>query len=148
MAATAGRIDIHNTPANARVVDFLPGTEAAKRAALVICNGGSPTTYQALAEGTPVLGLVSNNMDQHLNMAAVRRAGAGEILRARDADAPRIRALVIRMLQTTDYAVAAARLTDAHRKWKSAIEFARLLDDVLAADRTSRERAAAAASSA
>ena len=58
--------------ANVRLADVLPGEHAAARADLVICNGGSPTTHQALAEGTPVLGLASN-MDQHLNMAGVQR---------------------------------------------------------------------------
>jgi UDP:flavonoid glycosyltransferase YjiC (YdhE family) len=131
IASTAGRIATRNAPTNARIAEFLPGIEAARRAALVICNGGSPTTYQALAAGTPVLGLVSNNMDQHLNMAAVRRVGAGEVLRGRDVDCRCIRETALTILQTADYAAAAKVIADAHRKWDSTSRFARLVDDVL-----------------
>ena len=131
IASTAGRIGIRNAPANARITEFLPGTEAAARAALVICNGGSPTTYQALAAGTPVLGLVSNNMDQHLNMEGVRRVRAGEVLRARDVEARCIRQTVLAILQTADYAAAAKVIANAHREWDSASKFAELVNDVL-----------------
>lgn len=81
IAATAGRVKVGEVPANAFVADFLPGEAAAARAAVVICNGGSPTTYQALAAGKPVIGLASN-LDQYLNMQAVERAGTGVTLRA------------------------------------------------------------------
>jgi UDP:flavonoid glycosyltransferase YjiC (YdhE family) len=74
IAATAGRIDPKTVPPNAFVADYLPGEEAASRAAVVICNGGSPTTQQALAAGKPVIGIASN-LDQHLNMAAIERRG-------------------------------------------------------------------------
>jgi UDP:flavonoid glycosyltransferase YjiC (YdhE family) len=131
IASTAGRVQVRDAPANARIMEFLPGTEAARRSALVICNGGSPTTYQALAAGTPVLGLTSNNMDQHLNMAAVRRAGAGETLCARDASARRVSEMVRRMLRTADYAAAAGRIARAHREWEPTSQFGRLVDDVL-----------------
>jgi UDP:flavonoid glycosyltransferase YjiC (YdhE family) len=95
-----------------------------------------------------VLGLVSNNMDQHLNMAAVRRAGAGETLRARDVDPRRIRELVLRMLQTADYAAAAGRIASAHRSWESTSEFARLVDAVpgLGSGATPSRRSAVTAS--
>ena len=63
-----------------------PAREAAARAKLVICNGGSPASQQALAAGVPVLG-ISSNMDQFLNMGAVVQAGAGILLRADRLDA-------------------------------------------------------------
>jgi len=53
-AATADRSDSTNVPANAFVADYLPGEAAAARSAVVICNGGSMTTQQALAAGVPV----------------------------------------------------------------------------------------------
>ena len=116
VAATAGRAaDLRQVPANAHVADFLPGEEAARRAALVICNGGSPTTYQALAAGVPVIGLVSNNMDQHLNMANVRRAGCGEVLRARDVKAADVSRVAARILSGEGYHMAARRSAEAHR---------------------------------
>lgn len=81
VAATAGNINVDSAPANAFVADFLPGDQAAARASLVICNGGSPTSHQALAAGVPVLGIASN-LDQFLNMQGVVKAGAGALLRA------------------------------------------------------------------
>lgn len=47
LAATAGTIRVDAVPPNAYVAPFLPGDAAARRASLVICNGGSPTSQQA-----------------------------------------------------------------------------------------------------
>ena len=63
--------------------DYLDGNAAAKRADLVICNGGSLTCQQAFAHGKPVLGIAAN-MDQFLNMAGVCRVNAGLLLRSDD----------------------------------------------------------------
>lgn len=81
VAATAGNVELASIPHNARVARFLPGEVAARRAALVICNGGSPTCHQALVAGVPVLG-IAGNLDQFLNMDGVLRTGAGALLRA------------------------------------------------------------------
>ena len=131
IGATAGHARVSQVPANARIEAFLPGEAAAARSSLVICNGGSPTTYQALTAGVPVLGLVSNNMDQHLNMQAVSRAGAGEILKARGVTATAIRTAVKRMLATSSYTDAARRLAEAHRSCPVGERFPALVDEVL-----------------
>ncbi len=62
---------------------LVDGNDIAKRASLVICNGGSPTAYQALAQGTPVIGIPSN-MDQLLAMRFIEDAEAGKLVRFRD----------------------------------------------------------------
>jgi UDP:flavonoid glycosyltransferase YjiC (YdhE family) len=59
---------------------YLPGEEACKRADLVICNGGSPTTAQALSAGVPFIG-VASNLDQFLNMHYMEQAGIGLTVR-------------------------------------------------------------------
>ncbi len=92
--------------------DYLPGEEAAARAALVVCNGGSPTCYQALAAGVPVLGLPSN-LDQYLNMSCLVRAGAGLLLRADRARVPAIAAAVRRLIGESSFRTNAARLKAA-----------------------------------
>ena len=61
--------------------DYLDGNAAAKRADLVICNGGSLTCQQAFAHGKAVLGIAAN-MDQFLNMEGVSRVNAGLVLRS------------------------------------------------------------------
>jgi UDP:flavonoid glycosyltransferase YjiC (YdhE family) len=81
VAATAGHARPGRVPANARVTDLLPGDRVAARAGVVVCNGGSPTTYQGLSAGKPVIG-ICGNLDQYLNMTLVDRAGAGCLLRA------------------------------------------------------------------
>lgn len=81
IAACAGRGLPEYVPPNAFVTDYLPGEEAAKRATLVISNGGSQTSYQALANGKPVIGMPTN-LDQYLNMQYLQQAGVGLTIRA------------------------------------------------------------------
>ena len=81
LLATAERADMAGDGETLFTADYLPGLAACERADLVICNGGSPTTTQALLKGRPVLGIASN-VDQLLNMRAVQATGAGAGLRA------------------------------------------------------------------
>lgn len=111
MAATAGKPAPASVPANARVFDYLPGDQAAARAALVVCNGGSLAVQQALAAGVPVLG-VASNMDQFLNMAPVVSAGAGRLLRADRLSVERVRQACQALLGSAD-ATTAARVLGA-----------------------------------
>ena len=80
VAATAGRAEPLPPTPNSHIADYLPGDTCARLASVVICNGGSPATYQGLAAGKPVIGLAANT-DQFLNMAAVEDAGFGILLR-------------------------------------------------------------------
>ena len=111
MAATAGKLAPASVPANTRVFDYLPGDQAAARAALVVCNGGSLAVQQALAAGVPVLG-VASNMDQFLNMAPVVSAGAGRLLRADRLTVEQVREACQALLGSAD-ATAAARALGA-----------------------------------
>jgi UDP:flavonoid glycosyltransferase YjiC (YdhE family) len=79
MVATTGRVKLEPR-SSVWIADYLPGLEAARRASLVVCNGGSPTCYQALCAGIPILGIPSN-LDQYLNMSAIQQAGVGVQLR-------------------------------------------------------------------
>ena len=81
IVSTAGKLAPRNIPRFVHIRAFLPGLEAARVADLVICNGGSPTVYQAMAAGVPVLGLPSN-LDQYLMMEHVERTGVGLAVRS------------------------------------------------------------------
>lgn len=81
LLATAGHKPDTPLPGNVFHAPFLPGEAAVARADLVLCNGGSPTSYQALAAGKPVIGL-AGNLDQQLNMSRIEAAGAGIRLHA------------------------------------------------------------------
>lgn len=117
-------------PDNLLAADYLPGMEAAKLARLVICNGGSPTSHQALAAGVPVLGLPSN-LDQFLNMQAVEASGAGLLLRADRADAASIRLVVENMLATACHAEAAQRIALTFDRYPAGPRFTQLVDTLL-----------------
>ena len=81
VVATAGRsMPVALRPGTTRFFDYLPADLVCKKARLVVCNGGSPTTNQALRNGVPVLG-IAKNMDQFLNMRAIERFGAGVLVR-------------------------------------------------------------------
>lgn len=105
-ASTAGAA-APQAPANARLASYLPGEAAAQRSRLMISNGGSLSSLQALAAGIPTLGIASN-MDQFLNMAPIEAAGAGLTLRADRLSVTAIRQAAEGLLRS-DAAAAAAR---------------------------------------
>jgi UDP:flavonoid glycosyltransferase YjiC (YdhE family) len=107
--ATAGRWTTSALPANVWSTDFLPGDQVVNRAKLVICNGGSPTVYQALRGGIPVLGIASN-MDQHLMMEAVAREGAGILERSDSARVDSLQVAVATLLEDESYRRGARKL--------------------------------------
>ena len=79
---TAGKaLSFAPNPLTTQVFNYLPGSTVCQSASLVICNGGSPTTNQALSCGVPVLG-IAHNMDQFLNMDTIVKFGAGLLIRA------------------------------------------------------------------
>lgn len=130
IVATAGRYRLAAIPSNAHLAEYLPGTQAAARASLVVCNGGSPTSSQALAAGAPVLGLSGTNMDQHLNMEAVQRAGAGLVLRPRGLTSAALRSTVEELLGRPGYRQAAGRLAEAHQRCHAPSRFASLIGEI------------------
>lgn len=127
IAATLGQPLSRPAPDNARLADYLPGRDAAARASLVVCNGGSPTTHQALAAGTPVLG-VAGNMDQHLNMHGVARFGAGELIRSDRASVRAIREASARILDGPKYREAARGLAEVFSGYDAPARFRAVLD--------------------
>jgi UDP:flavonoid glycosyltransferase YjiC (YdhE family) len=112
------------------VASYLPGDEAARRSAFVVCNGGSSTAYQALYEGIPVLGLPAN-LDQHLAMAAITRRGAGIAVRARTASVTAIRDAGSTLLASDRHAEAARAVAADLRRYDAAARFGRRLSALL-----------------
>jgi UDP:flavonoid glycosyltransferase YjiC (YdhE family) len=97
VASTAGAQPPGRVPGNAHVAGMLPGDRIVPRCGVVISNGGSPSTYQGLGAGKPVIG-ICENLDQYLNMTLVEGAGAGRVLRSGRLSAPLVRAAVLRAL--------------------------------------------------
>lgn len=126
MVATAGR-EAPALPSNFLVAPYLPGLACARRAQLVICNGGSGSIYQALAEGVPVLGIPSN-ADQYLCTGALAAQGAGRLLRAGQLTAAAVLREVKTLLREESYS-RAARVLQAEVKASDAPgRFAQLVE--------------------
>jgi UDP:flavonoid glycosyltransferase YjiC (YdhE family) len=114
VVATAGRTSISSRE-GVRVADFVPLDAMAASARLVVCNGGSPMAYHALAHGVPVLG-IAGNLDQLLNMDYVERAGAGILVRADRASPIRLREAARRATGDPELAEGARRIGARIRK--------------------------------
>ena len=128
IAATAGTMLSGPLPRNAFISEYLAGTEAAQRASLVVCNGGSPTTHQALAAGVPVLG-IAGNMDQHLNMLGIVRSGAGMMVRSDHATKGAIAEAARRLLGVRSYTKAAEEIAAMFRRHDAPRRFAEVISE-------------------
>ncbi len=126
IAATAGRVTPTQIPDNVRIADFLSGAAASEVSNLVICNGGSPTSYQALAAGKPVIG-IATNMDQYLNMSLLQRAGAGRLLRAAQVTGKLVADTVIAALADTQMKQRAHALKAILERYRYATDFETLV---------------------
>jgi UDP:flavonoid glycosyltransferase YjiC (YdhE family) len=127
LLATAGRVRLGALPPHVFAADYLPGDLAARRAAVVISNGGSTTGYQALAEGRPVLGLPFN-LDQYLASQAIARAGAGLTVRAGLADAKAVAGALSHLLAEPSFATRATYVAADLRRSNAPAAFAALVD--------------------
>ena len=131
MLATAGRARLTAPGSNLRVAEYLPGDLAARRSDLVICNGGSTTGYQALAEGTPIIG-IPFNLDQYLAMQAIEGYGAGVTLRSGTLSAAQIRSAVALLLSDGRFWQRARQLAGEFSRYSAAGRFAEFVEDCTA----------------
>lgn len=131
IAATAGKIVPSDAPANAYIANYLPMDIATQRAQLVICNGGSLTTYQALASGVPVIGLPTN-LDQYLNTSLIVRQGAGLLVRGGEASPEMIRMAVLSALNEPRFTQAAQRLRADMVRYPAEHRFRATIEEICA----------------
>ncbi|HET6675233.1 MAG TPA: glycosyltransferase [Nitrospiraceae bacterium] len=141
LVSTAGRRLPAVLPGQAWISDYLPGDQAAARADLVICNGGSATAYQALAAGVPVLG-IPNNLDQYLMMHYMQKSGAGEFVRAGEASTGTLRRIVNKVLHEPLYRRRAISFQTAIQAGHGAQRFAALVEDLCEPNAASGKRLA------
>lgn len=140
--STASRVAPKAVPANVRMVDMIPGALAARKAAVVVCNGGASTGYQALAEGTPIVGIPSN-LDAFLAATAMRDAGAGLMLRASTVTPAQVRGAVERVLREESFRETARRLSASFATFDPHARFRSVLDGLAgSADRNHRPQGA------
>lgn len=132
LVATAGASVPPSQSPHLYITDYLPLEAVLRRASLLICNGGSLTTYQAMACGVPVIGVCSN-MDQLLNMQAMQRLGCGVLLRAGRLRPGQLAVAVARMLQDPAPARAATLMGETLARYDSAHRFRELVSEILPA---------------
>lgn len=131
LITTAGKpVPANLCSSKTRIFDYFPGHLACEKAILVICNGGSPTTNQALTRGTPVLG-VTKNMDQFLNMRTISEFGAGLSIRADRATQSTVRHSVESLLGNAQFALNAAKLAHAAKAISTRERFAAAINRLL-----------------
>ena len=129
--STAARVTPKNPPRNVRVVEMIPGDLAARKAAVVVCNGGASTGYQALAEGTPIVG-IPWNLDQLLSAIAMRDAGAGVFLRTATVTSAKIRAAVERVMREESFTQTAQRVAASFASFDPHARFRAVIDEAIA----------------
>lgn len=129
MVAAAGRPQAPPLPDNVFWADYLPGIDAAKRASVVICNGGSPTSHQALSAGVPVLG-IAGNLDQFLNMSAVVTAGAGRLIRKDRFTPLSLRSNLLSLLDDPSYRHHANEVAKWFNAYPAELIFSHFLDEI------------------
>jgi len=130
LAATMRTYTKRDYPLNTYIADYLPGLEAAARAKLVICNGGSLTCQQAFVAGVPVLGIASN-MDQFLNMEVLTKAGLATMLRADRLSVGKIRSVVTTMISCSRITRTAEKFSSNDTGFKAQRTFAAFVDKIM-----------------
>jgi UDP:flavonoid glycosyltransferase YjiC (YdhE family) len=146
VVATAGRGALEARHPDVHVADYLPGDLAARRASVVVSNGGSTTGYQALAEGKPVLG-VAFNLDQYLAMQAIERFGAGLPLRAGALAHRDIARGLERLLAEPAFARRARAARDELARWDAGARFRAFVEEAVGTSATSQPNRSAWAAS-
>jgi UDP:flavonoid glycosyltransferase YjiC (YdhE family) len=129
LVSTAGRTELSLRSRHVYVADYLPGALAARRASVVVSNGGSTTGYQALAEGRPVLG-VAFNLDQYLASEAIERAGAGLLLRAGNLRAGAVERTLSRLVAEPSFGERARSLQTELCAWNARARFESVVGEI------------------
>jgi UDP:flavonoid glycosyltransferase YjiC (YdhE family) len=130
IVATAERGAPMPASPNVFFAEFLPLAQAARRSRVMVCNGGSLTTYQALAAGIPVVG-IGSNLDQLLNMRAIEATGAGIGLRAGNFRPGRLKDAVRAALRSSHYDLAAKKAAERLSHIDAGKQFRTFVRDVV-----------------
>jgi UDP:flavonoid glycosyltransferase YjiC (YdhE family) len=129
VVASAGAAFAPPRRSHVRVAPYLPGHLVAQRSALVVCNGGSLTSYQGLTEGVPILALPSN-LDQFLNSGYLKAQNVGDLLRPENTSVPAIREKAAKMIDDSGMRVAARAMASSIRGFSPAARLASAIGDV------------------
>ena len=130
IAATAGRTQLGSVTDHIFITEFINADAACKRADLVICNGGSPSCYLALAHSKPTLSLPVN-LDQYLNAQLITNAGVGLMLRSGQVTARRAWLSVQQLLEQSTIQKQTAKLAAHLNSLHANITFQEVLNECI-----------------
>jgi UDP:flavonoid glycosyltransferase YjiC (YdhE family) len=130
VVSTANRFEKKDFGENIYFANYLPGQKMAELASLVICSGGSAPVYQALASGTPVIGIPSN-MDQHLTMKVITKEGAGLSIRSDQVKESTIKKSLNDILNNERFLNNASRIKGLFDKYHAPTKFNTLIETLL-----------------
>lgn len=144
-AIDPGQLD--DVPAHVHVEPWIDQVDVLGEAQVVVCHGGSGTTFGALAAGVPVV-IIPLFADQFANARAVAETGAGIVVEAGDDDRGNRRPLTAREAARIAAAIETVRARPSYRRQarRIAAEMAAapgadtLLDELSAAPRRSPAR--------
>lgn len=131
VAATGREGAVRDTPANARVAQFIPFEDLLPHADVLVTNGGFGAVQQSLRHGTPmvVAGQTEDKLEGNVRLAATGAA----INLATDTPAPEdIRKAVENVLTTADYRENAERLSKEYARFDALAAIARTIDELAA----------------
>lgn len=121
---TTDRAPLGPVPTNVHVETWVPQDDVLSHAALVLCHGGSGTTFGALAADVPLV-IMPLFADQPANGRLVTAAGAGLVVEPEGSEnaagavgpsvAPRLRAAIETVLADTSYRQAATSIANEMR---------------------------------
>jgi UDP:flavonoid glycosyltransferase YjiC (YdhE family) len=133
-------------PDHIHVEAWVPQADVLEQADLVVCHGGSGTTFGALAAGVPLV-ILPMFADQPTNGRLVESAGAGLVVEGGDgaavrrvgpADVPALRHAIEAVLADASYAAAARGLSAEMRSLPTADEVVSILAQVCSIRPSSR----------
>lgn len=127
IAATAGRTQISSATENIFLTEFINAEAACKRADVVICNGGSPSCYLALAHEKPSLSLPVN-LDQYLNASLFTNSGVGLMQRTGKLGTHTLLENVHRLLNEQTFSAQATALATTLSKLNAANTFSYVIN--------------------
>ncbi len=131
VVASAGAAFAGPPRSNVRVAPYLPGDLVVERSELVVCNGGSLTSYQGLMKGVPILALPSN-LDQFLNSGYLKASNVGDWLRPEGATEPALREKAMAMLNDSPMRLAAQTIALSVHRSDPAARLASAIDELCA----------------
>jgi UDP:flavonoid glycosyltransferase YjiC (YdhE family) len=92
----------HDLPTtNTFTADFVPAESVLEVSDLIICNGGTSTTYHGIANGIPVFAFPTN-MDQYLHSHQLKIKGVADYENFNDLDIVRFIEKVFYLVSTTE----------------------------------------------